>query len=486
MAAIGKHNSINLVPPIGIVYLLFVVGLTALTYGLIMQNLLIAAVAALAPLACIIIYFGLSKPAFSYILYAIVSCYYSAIYRYAQVENLSVIREILLYVCIASIIINVTNNKERWEWKNAFNIFSLTYLLWLLYIMLSLLNPDVKIHDFQSNRGVFIGTPICYLVSGVLMNTPKKLRTTFLLLGLFVVTAAAKVYWQKSRGFDSTEIAWLMSGAWTTHLLKSGIRYFSFFTDAGNFGSAMGMFTTIFAIISIHVKTHIARIFCLGITVLAGIGMLMSGTRGAMIVPLTGMALYVILSKNIKIIISTSLMGAAIFSFFYFTDIGESNAFISRMRTAFRPSEDASFNVRLENQRRFAYYLKDKPFGVGVGGTIVDTRHLMNKDEEYIPTDSYFVGVWVQNGIVGLYIYIGILIVVLLRACYVLMFKIKHKQLRNILAALLCGIFGLWMNGYVGRGMGFLPSLFLIAMFMSFILNGPDMDKKLKPDEIIA
>jgi hypothetical protein len=484
--AIGKNNSINFVPPIGIVYLLFVVGLAALTYGLIMQKLLIAAVAVLAPLACIIIYFGLSKPAYSYMLYATVSCYYSAIYRYAQVPNLSVIREILLYVCIASIIVNVSNAKEKWEWKNAFNIFSITYILWLLYIMLSLLNPDVRIHDLQSNRGVFIGTPICYLLSGIIMNTPKKLRTTLLLLGLFVITAAAKAYWQKAKGFDTVESTWLMAGAWTTHILRSGIRYFSFFSDAGNFGAIMGMFTIIFGIISVHVKQRISRVFCLTITVLAAICLLMSGTRGAMIVPLAGMALYVTLSKNFKIIISTTLIGAAIFSFFYFTDIGESNTFISRMRTAFRPSDDASFNVRLDNQRRFAYYLKDKPFGIGVGGTIVDTRHLMNKDEEFIPTDSHYVGIWVQNGIVGLYIYIGIMIVVLLRACYVLMFKIKHKQLRNILAALLCGIFGLWLNGYVGRAMGFLPGLFLIAMFMSFILNGPDLDKKLKPDEVIA
>jgi hypothetical protein len=484
--AIGKNNSINLVPPIGIVYLLFVVGLAALTYGLIMQKLLIAGIAALAPLACIIIYFGLSKPVFSYILYGTVCCYYSAIYRYAQVPKLSIILEIFLYVCIASIIINVTNNKERWEWKNAFNIFSVTYLLWLLYIMLALLSPDVKIHKFETDRAVFIGTPLCYLVSGVLMNTPKKLRTTLLLLGLFVATAAAKAYWQKVKGFDYAESIWLMAGGWTTHMLQSGIRYFSFFTDAGNFGATMGMFTIIFGIISAHVKKHISRLFCLGVTVLAGIGMLMSGTRGAMVVPLAGMALYVILSKNFKIIISTMLVGAAIFSFFYFTNIGESNIFISRMRTAFRPSDDASFNVRLGNQRRFAHYLKDKPFGVGVGGHIVDTERLLNLREKYIPTDSHYVGIWVQNGIIGLYIYVGMLVAILIRACYVLMFKVRNKQLRNILAALLCGIFGVWVNGYVGEGMGFLPGIFLIAMFMSFIFNGPYMDKKLKPDEIIA
>ena len=50
--------------------------------------------------------------------------------------------------------------------------------------------------------------------------------------------AAAKGYWQKNKGFDSTELSWLWAYGARTHFIHSGIRYFSFFTDAGLFGAA--------------------------------------------------------------------------------------------------------------------------------------------------------------------------------------------------------------------------------------------------------
>ena len=62
---------------------------------------------------------------------------------------------------------------------------------------------------------------------------------------------------------------------------------------------------------------------------------------------------------------------------------------------------------------------------------------------------------------------------------------LPNDQLRQILAALLCGVFGMWLSGYVGRGMGTQPNQFLIAMFLAFVLNGPYMDKQLRKDEIL-
>mgnify|MGYP000385576255 FL=1 len=110
----------------------------------------------------------------------------------------------------------------------------------------------------------------------------------------------------------------------------------------------------------------------------------------------------------------------------------------------------------------------------------------MRLDEEFIPTDSYYVGIWVEGGIVGLCLYIVLQAILLLRCCYLLMFKIRNEQLRRILVALLCGVFGIWLNGYVGRGLGFQPSSLIIAIFLSFILNGVYMDRRLEKDEIIA
>ena len=59
------------------------------------------------------------------------------------------------------------------------------------------------------------------------------------------------------------------------------------------------------------------------------------------------------------------------------------------------------------------------------------------------------------------------------------MFRIRDAQLRNTLAALLCGLFGLFLNGYVGRGMGFQTGVSLIGFFFAFILNWPLIEQRL-------
>lgn len=64
---------------------------------------------------------------------------------------------------------------------------------------------------------------------------------------------------------------------------------------------------------------------------------------------------------------------------------------ISRMRTAFKPTQDASFNVRIENQKKMAEYMKDRPFGEGIGLAGVEARKYGNRYITTFPVDSYYV-----------------------------------------------------------------------------------------------
>ena len=153
---------------------------------------------------------------------------------------------------------------------------------------------------------------------------------------------------------------------------------------------------------------------------------------------------------------------------------------IRRMRTAFRPTEDASFNVRLENQEKIARYLEEHPMGAGIGGSILTTIWEGDKYQDYtIPPDSFYVDIWTQTGSLGLGLYILILSCITLRCCYIIMFRIHNPELRNTFAALLCGVFGLFLNGYVGRGMGFQPGVSIIGIFLAFILNGPYIEQQI-------
>jgi hypothetical protein len=49
-----------------------------------------------------------------------------------------------------------------------------------------------------------------------------------MLWGILTLLAVAKGYMQKNHGFDSAELIWVLTRGANTHLLRTGIRYFSF------------------------------------------------------------------------------------------------------------------------------------------------------------------------------------------------------------------------------------------------------------------
>ncbi len=481
MPSQDTHNLSLTVHPRGVVYMILFMVLTVLAYVLIRGNLAMGAAITIMPIALFICILGMQYPMLSYIVYSAFVLYFSAIYRYTRIEGLSMIMPIFLGISIVSIMINIASGKKNdYKWENMFNIASVWQIFWAVFCILELLAPYTKLADPGRALYAIIIAPIPYLLSGVLLDNHKKLKMAFVLIGIFTITAAAKLYWQKTHGWDAAEIRFLMEKEnWHTHILKDGVRYFSFFTDAGNFGATMGVFCTIYGLMTINLKNSLFRLFCLGVTGLAAVGMFMSGTRGAMVIPFGGIVIYILLSKSLKAFVTMLLGGIALFCFFYFTDIGNDNSFIRRARTAFRPNEDASFNVRLENQKLISYYLEDKPFGVGTGQQVADIKKLTPEKREFIPTDSYLIDIWVGNGIVGLCVYVFFLILILARGSYILLYKIRSPQLRKILAAILGGFFGLCINAYVGRGMGFLPCGLLMAVFLSFVLNGPYIEKNM-------
>lgn len=473
-------------PSRGAAHLLLLGGLLALACTAITGKLALTAVIAALPIALFILMASAQSPLFSYLLYCAFMFYFHALYRYLHISGLSAATEGCLALCVLSLILNqaMGQQKNGLKWENAFSVYSVGQLFWAFFILLEMFAPYHHFDGLFAMRGIFI--PIAFiLISGLLLDTPQKLRSILILLGVGIITAAMKLYWQKTRGWDATEVQFLLGQeAWHTHLLWDGtVRYFSFFNDAGNFGATMGVLFTVFSIAGIALRRFWSRWFCLGCAFLAGVGLVMSGTRGAIVIPFAGLFLYILLNKNWKMVFSATLIFTLSFGFFYATDIGDGNRFIRRVRTAFRPTEDASYNVRVGNQKRFAHYLAGKPFGIGMGAHIVDTDKLMELEEDYIPTDSYLVDIWVEHGIVGLCAYLLFMGAVLARGCYLLLFRVRHPQLRQILAGMLGAVFGLLANAYAGRAMGFIPCTMLVTVFLSFVMNGPYIDRQLDPEQ---
>lgn len=486
MVSNESHSQRSSIRPIGLVHLLLISGLAALAYAIITQKLLIFAALACIPLALIFFYYSIKHPRFSYLLYITFIFYLTAIMRYSRQDGLSVIGDILLVFISACILIHCINRKEELHISQSVNFLTICYGIWALYILIQFINPANDAESYVIGlRSWILKTTVLGMVSCILLNHPRYLRIGLIIIGLFIFTAFLKLLYQKYRWFDAAETEWLMNGSWFTHILPTGIRYFSIYSDAGSFGANMGMITIAYSIIAFHTRHKWTRRFFWAVSLMGMIGMFMSGTRGAIVVPLGGLALYCLLCKNMKVMVLSAFFLSLVYVFFSFTDIGESNGMIRRMRTAFRPKADASFNVRLDNQQKIAEYMTTHPWGAGLGKGVERIKQSeQGTTVENIPPDSFYVDIWTQTGYSGLVLYIAICAALILYGSYLILFRIQDKELRHTLAGLLCGVFGLWLNGYVGRGMGMPPSDVMVIASLAYIMNGPYMDRLIRDNKV--
>lgn len=405
----------------------------------------------------------------------ILNYFIASIIRYGQLSGFSVIMDIGLFSTLFTALVHSILTKKL-PWSNGINMLTIGCTLWAVYCFLEVVNPTAVFEAWSTSRGLIYNGLLVAFLGSVLIDRLKYVKHIVFILSVLVLLAALKALIQKYIGFDPLEKAWLAQGGAKTHIIATGTRYFSFFTDAGNLGSNMGMAGIFYGIVAIYSSNRQTKIYYSIVALLGIYAMFLSGTRGAMAVPLGGLVLFGLISKKANLVIATGILGIIIYVFFAHTYIGQGNPMIRRMRTAFTPTEDASFNVRAENKKKLAVYLRKRPFGEGLGLGGVEAQRFANRVTTTIPHDSTYVKLWMETGIVGLCLYLGILIASLLRACHIVMFRVKNNELRGLLTAMLCGVFGLMISAYGNAFFNQFPTQIIVFTFLATALNGQRID----------
>lgn len=288
--------------------------------------------------------------------------------------------------------------------------------------------------------------------------------------------ASLKGIEQNIFGVDRFEQVWLDAGAAQTHVLFGKLRIFSFLNDAGQFGANQAYSAVVAIILCLEEKDWRKRTFFIIVAVLGLYGMLLSGTRGAISIPLAGLGTYFILKKNKFVMFSGFVLLVVIFVFFKYTTIGQGNEQIRRMRTAFDPN-DGSLQVRLENQRILKAYLASRPFGGGLGQAGVKAKkYVPNGFLSNIATDSWYVMIWAEQGIVGLLLHLFILFYIVIKSGYRIMNRIRDPILKNQMSALLAGFVGVMVASYGNAVLGTFPTGVTIYISMALLLSSEKFD----------
>lgn len=373
-------------------------------------------------------------------------------------------------VLLLTLIITVSKLPKR-NYKYLKNPFVYGIAVWTVFTILEIANPESRSAAawFYAVRGTSLYMIQLIILTTLLLNDRESLQVFLKTWIIWSVLAALWAMKQSYIGLNSAEQAWMAAGAYKTHMLFGKLRAFSFYSDAGQFGAAMGHILLICIILALGPFSFKKRIMLWGLSVLFFWAMAISGTRGAMFVPLSGIMVYLFLSKNFKILSVGGIVIIALFCLLKFTMIGQGNYQIQRMRSGLNPN-DPSLQVRLNNQAKLKVYLASRPLGGGIGSSgYWGLRFAPNSFLAQTPTDSWYVKIWADTGIIGLCIHIAVLLVFIITGV-VLIFKMKNDAgLRQIAAALFAGFVGIAVASYGNAILGQTPSCVVGFMSLAFV-----------------
>jgi hypothetical protein len=364
---------------------------------------------------------------------------------------MSLYNEVLEILLLALALIDVKNS----HFNRIYNVMLLTLMVWCGYCTLQILNDTCSLGMdvgawYTGARLMAFQIMYAFLVFSIYISKPDILIKYLLIWGVLSLFAAFWTWKQVNLGLTSAESSFLYGRGRTTHLLQAGtlIRYFSTYSDAANFGIGIASTAVAFIIFGITAKIKKYKYFFLIVGVACAWAMFPSGTRTATACLMAGFMMYIFLSKSFKIAIPFSII-FAIFAFILaFTNIGQGNQQIRRMRTAF-DRNDASANARSINQAAMKKYMEEAPFGIGIaqgyGSIPANNKYAYMSD---VPADSEYVYIWIRTGEVGITLFIICTVIMLFGACWIVFFTLKSPSLRGIGAGMCCAFVSFQLGGY--------------------------------------
>ncbi len=463
-----------------LLWLLLAGGTAGLAYAFSHMGLWVGLVFAMSPFAILAFYLSLRNPAHALFGLLVINYFIMWVGRYALDQPVGLILDMLILYNLVILVLHAM--WQNVQWKRLRSGLTVVASIWVLYCVLQIVNPEsISVKGWLSAvRALsFYFLAIVVLVQ-LLLDRYRYVKEFLLIWSVLTLIAVGKALIQKYIGFDEVERYWLyVGGGSVTHIIYSGTRYFSVYSDAANFSAGMGLAMVVLSISALYVHRMWLRIYLLVVAAAACYGLLLSGTRSALAVPFVGYSLYIVLSGRLKIILAGACLIFVAFFILNFTTIGNGNTQIRRARSAFN-TQDASFQVRLTNQAKLRELMADKPFGAGLG-------HGGGKAKEFapdspisqIPTDSWFVMLWVETGVVGIVLHVSILLYILGYGSFQVVFRLKNPQLKGIIAAMVSGIAGVVVMSYGNEVLGQIPTGPIIYMCMGFIFLSPRFDAEL-------
>lgn len=181
----------------------------------------------------------------------------------------SIFIEVKLGIATLAIIVPMTfitliacSNRQT-DWSHSRNIILLLFFIWGIYCLLEISNPNNVQEAWNISIGHYLFIPIiCAVLVPISIRDRKGIESLLFIWGIFILIVTIKGYWQKNHGFTDKELYFLYTlGGARTHIIWSGIRYFSCFSDAANYGVHSAMAASAFGIAMFYVQKRWMKVF---------------------------------------------------------------------------------------------------------------------------------------------------------------------------------------------------------------------------------
>lgn len=447
-------------------------GVATIYGGITSGILLLVAMIAIPAVYAIVVY-----PLFGIVVLLTMGFFLFFILRFGINFPLGTLMDGLEMLLLLGLLMKVKQRRD-WEISIYKNPVSLMILIWIGYNLIQVANPwaESRLAWVYTVRSVAAVT-IMYFVFVYYLRTVKAIRLVIRTWLVLAVCGAIYGFKQEFFGIAPGELQDLWNNPTSVSLLYiNGIwRKYSIFSDPVSFSYTMVCASLICVALLSNVKSWLKRgILCLMILAFL-MAMLYSGTRGAYVLVPAALVPFAILNFSKKILFA-SLAAAAFIAILIV--MPTSSPTIARFQTAFRPSDDASFNVRKYNQKRIQPYILSHPIGGGLGSTGAwGARFAPQSFLATFPPDSGYIRVAVELGWIGLLLFC-LMMFTILKMGINNFYKIRNTELKTYCLAMTLVIFALNVGNFPQEALVQFPNNILFFMAAAIVHTTFLIDRK--------
>ena len=365
------------------------------------------------------------------------------------------------------------------NWEMMKHPISIMLLIWITYNLIEVINPTSEsmmawVYTVRSVAAVML----TFFIFMYYIDSVKFIRFILKVLIALSVFAALYAVKQEYIGFFQFEKEGLKDPKIISlYFINGSWRKFSIFSDPVAFAYNMVISSILCFVLLLEQKVIYKKIILGTFVALFLMTMLFSGTRGAYVLVPAALAMFAVINYSKKVLI-LSVIGGLFIGLLIIMPTG--NPTLQRFQSAFKPSKDASFNLRKENQKKIQPYIQSHPMGGGLGATGVwGQKFAPNSYLANFPPDSGYVRVAVELGYIGIFLFC-ILIFIIIKTGINNFFKIQDPELKNYCLAMTLIIFTLNIANYPQEALVQYPINIYFNLFAALICKCLEFDKKIQ------